>query len=266
MLQQALTPETPPAVSLGQVFERNLFTTRIVVGVLLILGWPGVLHGAAGALGLRFKRPNRFLTLLAVLLGGLMYVLTFLPGPGAAAALAVPIVVAPGLFRGLLRMSWGHAARLCAVQIVALGAMLALAVWGLESIAARSPLNPLRELPVIYRLARQPAAGIQQVLPTSHGSAFPPLRWAASGSQWLDRRANQAQVEAINPERADGWEITLRGVGEEGAVGRARHGSNPWRSARFTPEPELPYSITIDSGVLQGDLIRVHSLLPLKAP
>lgn len=266
LLRQALNPALPPASTLGQVFERNLVTTRVVVGVLLILGWPVVLRGAVGLLKIRFDRPDRFLTLLALLLGSLMYVLSFLPGSAAAASLLVPWVLSLVLFRRVIRVAWGQALRLWAAQIVALVALGTLALWGLESFATRSLLNPMRELPIIYRLAQRPAAAAQQVLPSSHGNAFPPLRWTASGSIWLDQRANQAQVEAINPSREKDWAITLQASGSESPIDHARHGSSPWRSTRFTPEPETAYMVTFDSEILAGDLLRVHSLLPMAGP
>lgn len=265
-LRQALNTELPPASTLGQVFERNLLTTRVIVGLLLILGWPALLRGAVGLLKIRFERPDRFLTLLALLLGALMYVLGVLPGSAAAASLLVPSVLSLALFRRLLRLTWGQAARLWAVQNVSLAALVALALWGVESFATRSLLNPMRELPIIYRLAQRPAAPAQQILPASHGTAFPPLRWNASGSIWLDQRANQAQVEAINPGRVKDWEIAIHVPGRESHIDRTRHGSSPWRSARFTPEPDTTYVVTLGSEILAGDLLRVHSLLPMASP
>lgn len=266
LLQLALDTEATPANSLGQVFSRNIVATRVAAGLLVIVGWPFVLHGAANLLNVRFQRPSRFMTVLAILLGCLTYVLTFLPGPLALIALVVPVGLAPVLFRLVLRLGWGHAARLWALQALALMAMVALSVWGLESLAARTVLNPLSEAPIIYAVARRPAPGYQQLMPAAHDSAFPPMRWAPTGSHWLDRRANQVQVELVNPERQDNSDITLRALGDERLIDTARPGSTPWRSVRFTPAPDVPYSLVIGSGPQPGDVVRVYSLLPLIAP
>ena len=85
-------------------------------------------------------------------------------------------------------------------------------------------------------------------------------------SRWLDLRANQTLVQAVNPERSDDWSVTLQAVGKPDNIDRARHGSNPWRSTRFVPEPDVAYVVTIDPAPLPGDLLRVHSLLPMVAP
>jgi hypothetical protein len=266
LLQRALNPDLTPAATLGQVFERSLVTTRVLLGIILIVGWPAMLHASVSLLKIRFQRPTRFLTLLAVLLGGLMYAFSFLPGSAAAASVLVPLALSPLLFHVLLRLAWGQTARLWAAQMAALGVLLSVALWGMESLATRSLLNPVRELPIIFRLAQRPPLQAQQVLPGSHGKAFPPLRWTSSGSRWLDLRANQAQVQAINPSRTTDWEVTLQAVGKDNPIDRTRHGSSPWRSSRFTPEPDVAYIVSFDSEVLPGDLIRVQSLLPMTAP
>jgi hypothetical protein len=264
LLQRAMNGEVTPAATLEQVFERNLITTRVILGMILIAGWPILLHAAVGLLDIRFQRPARFLTYLAVLMGGLTYVVSFVPG--TTAALLIPVVLAPILFRCLLRLAWAPLARLWAVQLAALAAVLSLALWGIESMASRSVLNPMRELPIIFQLAQRPPLQPQPVLPGAHGQSFPPLRWTSSGSRWLDLRANQTLVQAVNPERSDDWSVTLQAVGKPDNIDRARHGSNPWRSTRFVPEPDVAYVVTIDPAPLPGDLLRVHSLLPMVAP
>jgi hypothetical protein len=266
LLQLALDPEATPATSLGQVFSRNIVATRVATGLLIILGWPLILHGASNLLNVRFQRPSRFMTLLAILLGCLTYVLTFLPGQLALIALIVPVGLAPLLFRLVLRLRWAHAARLWALQALALTTVVALSVWGLESMAARTVLNPLHEAPIIYTVTQRPLPGFQQLVAAAHGSAFPPMRWAPSGSHWLDRRANQVQVEVVNPERQDNSDITLRPLGDGRVIETARPGSTPWRSVRFIPVSDRPYSLVSASGPLPGDVVRVYSLLPLIAP
>jgi hypothetical protein len=222
-----------------------------------------VLHTTARLFDIRFRRPTRFLTLIALLLGGLTYALSFMPGLLGTTSLMVPLVLAPILFRRLLRLAWGPTARLWLGQVVSLLALISLAFWGIESLATRSVLNPLHELPIIYRLAKRPELPAQHVLPAAHGSSFPGLRWRSSGSAWLDRRANQVLVEAINPAREKAWGISLFASGNEKPVDRTRQDGMPSRSIRFTPTPDVVYSVSVDSTLLPGDLLRVYSLLPM---
>lgn len=266
LLQQSLNPARLPARSLGQLFSGELVTTRIALGMVLIAGWPLILQGAAAMFKLRFKRPGHFLSAIGVLAGGSTYALSFIPGFGLAAALVVPPILSGVLFRRVLRMRIGASAGLCVVQYLAMALVLAIAMWGLESIATRRLLNPLRELPAILVYADQPANVARQVLPLPSSSAFAPFRWRTSGSDWLDHRANRMLVEVSNSDRPDTWNISLRAEGAEAPLDSVREGNSPWRSTRTTPLPGVNYHLSIDSGIVPGDVVQIFSLLPFESP
>ncbi len=265
LLRQSLNPARLPARSLGQLFSGHLVTTRIALGMLLIAGWPLVLQGAAAMLKLRFKRPGHFLSVIGVLVGGSTYALSFIPGIGPAAALVVPPILSVVLFRHILRLRFGASTGLCVVQYLAMALVLAIATWGLESIATRRLLNPARELPAILVFANQPANVARQVLPLPNSSAFAPFRWRTSGSDWLDHRANQMLVEVSNSDRPGTWNISLRAEGAEAPLDSVREGNSPWRSARTTPLPGVNYHLSIDSGIVPGDVVQIFSLLPIES-
>lgn len=266
LLQQSLNPARLPARSLGQLFSGHLVTTRIALGMLLIAGWPLVLQAAASMLKLRFKRPGHFLSVIGVLVGGSTYALSFIPGIGLAVALVVPPILSVLLFHRILRMRLGASTGLCVAQYLAMAFVLAIATWGLESIATRRPLNPARELPAILFFANQPANVARQVLPLPSSNAFAPFRWRTSGSDWLDHRANQMLVEVSNSDRADTWTISLRAEGTVAPVDSVQDGNSPWRSARINPLPGVNYHLSIDSGIVPGDVVQIFSLLPFESP
>lgn len=264
LLRQAMNPETSPALSLGEVLQRNLVMTRVSLSVLLVVAWPLILHGAAGIFKLRFKQTDRFLTLTALFLGGLTYVMSFLPGGAAAASLLVPIAISPFLFRGLLRMGWTQVAGLWVAQLVSLGLLMGVALWGLESAATKRPLNPLKELPVIYRLLAAQGNSNLPLYCAADGKPFPAFHWESSGSDWIDLRANQAQVVARLDSRTEEWGITLQDVTRGITIDRVRHSTGPWHSVRFTPDPGINYVVTINTGTRKGDQLQIYSLRPIE--
>jgi len=266
LLQQALNPLQLPARSLGQLFSGELVTTRIALGMLLVAGWPLVLRGSVGALNIRFKRPGHFLGAIGILLGGLTYLLSFIPGSGVAAALAIPPFVSLFLFRRVLRMRLGAATGLCIVQYLLMTILLAGATWGLESIATRRLLNPIRELPAILVYARQPPNTARQVLPIPGSAAFEPFRWRTTGSEWLDHRANHMAVEVSNSDRPSTWNLSLREEGASSPLVAVVDGESPWRSARMNPKVGVNYHLSIESGIVPGDVVQIFSLLPLDSP
>lgn len=233
---------------------------------MLVSGWPLLLHLVVRALALKFRRPIRFLTLTGGFLGAVTYVLTFLPGSGALLALAVPLIMSLALFKKLLRMAWPQCMKLWAAQAIGLTMLIASAVWGIESLAARIPLNPLVELPAIYAYTRKEPNTVLQFTAPTKGNAFIRLRWESSNSLWLDRRANQAVIEAINPDRESDWGIDLSREVDHQTIPPTATLTTLWRSERFTPAVRTTYTLKFNAELLAGDLIRVTSLLPVSVP
>ena len=266
-LQQSMSPSRLPARTLGQLFSGELVTTRIALGMLLIAGWPLVLKLAVLTLGIKFKRPGHFLGVIGILLGSATYALSFIPATtGPASAIFLPLILSLVLFNRILRIRFGATAALCLVQYIAMTSILATAVWGLESLATRRLLNPARELPVILVFASQPPNVARQVLPLPQSNAFTPFRWRASGSVWLDRRANQMVVEVSNSDRPDAWDILLHAEGSKLPIDSVVQGNSPWYSRRRNPEPGVNYQVSIKSKIVPGDVVQIFSLLPVETP
>lgn len=264
LMQQTMNPETRPAVSIAEVLQRNLVMTRVALSVLLVIAWPLVLHGAAEALKLQFKRTDRFLTLIALLLAGLTYNLSFLPGGAAAVSVFAPAAISPFIFRSLLRMNWSQVFSLWFAQVITLGLLISVAFWGFESAAIQHPLNPLKELPVIYKLFGSKDNPPAKFYCAVDKDPFPVLMWESSGSDWIDLRANQAQVVAILVDRAEEWVIDLQNVTRGTRVDRARSNDSTWYSVRFNPGPEITHAISINTNTRAGDELILYSLLPVK--
>ena len=49
-------------------------------------------------------------------------------------------------------------------------------------------------------------------------------------------------------------------------VDSVQDGNSPWRSARINPLPGVNYHLSIDSGIIPGDVVQIFSLLPFESP
>lgn len=264
LVQLAIHPHSLPASSLRDVFDQYLVPTRVITGVVVILGWPLALHLTARLMRLSFPRPSYFLTLLGVLIGGIAYNTTFLPWPALATAPLVPAVVSLALIPWFLSIAWKRGIILWAIHGTLMAGITAGCVWGLESAASGQMLNPLTELPIIYQFGHQEPTKPQKLWPNPSRPALPTFSWPATGSTWLDHRANRVKISVQNNERTDNWTVELVVDGVKVQEQPSKYYSNPWHSPHFVPQTDAVYRIIIGPEMRPGDTADVRGLLPLQ--
>lgn len=263
-VQLGIHPHLHPASSLQQVFDQYLVATRVIAGVAIVLGWPLALHLSARLMGLTFPRPSYFLTLLGILVGGIAYSTSFLPWPVLAAAPLIPAVVSLVLIPWVLQITWKRGVLLWLLQGSFVVALFITSFWGLESAASGRVLNPLKEIPIIYQYAQLDPVETQELWPNPSRSALPTFSWPASGSAWLDHRANRVQITVLNQERADNWTVSLVVNGVEVHDHLSEYDDNAWHSPHFIPQPDAVYRIVTRPETHVGDNVVVRGLLPLQ--
>ena len=261
LLHQAIQPDARPAVSLPEVYGQYMVLTRAVTGIVLVIGWPLLLRFAARLLKLKFSRPTYFLTLLGILFGSATYAATFLPWPVLAAAPALPALLALAIIPWALRLGPRQFLGFWVLQgILALG-LAAATVWGLESAATGRPLNPIRELPAIYRFAGTLAPAERSLWPVPPGPAFPVFSWPSMESYWLDNRANRAQiiVESSNRDAEKTIHVFAGGIEQPRDLSG---GDYPLSTPVFVPQTGTSYRVVVTPALADGDFAQIYSLIP----
>jgi hypothetical protein len=261
LLHGAQAAENTPATTLAHVYDHYLPATRVMAGAILVFLWPTILHGSARMLHLRFPCPGRFLTLLGVLLGGSAYCLTFLPWPGPALALLVPPVIALGLFLRILRLSPRRGIPFFLLQGALSFCVAATVIWALESTAAGRILNPVREIPVIYRTASEPP---HEPFQANDGGILRQFSCPTSGSAWLDYRANRAQARVLLQDSAGNWTLSVHAGTTRAALVSTGSVDESARTELFTPLPDTVYLLRIEPTILRAESAVIESLLPLR--
>lgn len=262
--QLAIRIESHPegaVLGLDAVYREHLGGTRMILGAILVLAWPALLHLGARLLRLQFRRPGAFLTFLGILLGAFAYCLSFLPWPALAGALVLPPIVALALYMFVLRLTVRQACMLWLLQGTLTLAISAGAIWGLESAATGTALNPVRELPAIYEAARQ-APGERTTVHLNRDTQRYVLVWASSGSKWMDERANRVQAYVNIPAQAGAWYATVETGGE--TVAESSGQGTPASTPVFVPRPDTGYRVRIQPTPERGTGAQVVSLLRLK--
>ena len=184
---RALFPtETPDEVDAVAVAAYDFLTvhlsaTRIVIGVILLLGWPIAVHCGVYLAGLQNISAGR-INLLGALFASVAYLLSWLPPAWIPLS---AIVFAAGSFALLayaFRLRLRHIFLVWAVQgIIAI--LVPLTIF-----AAMHGSAALIELPLIFREAQNEARGTQF---TTMGKTplVVDLRWERLDSEWLTHEA-----------------------------------------------------------------------------
>lgn len=254
---------TPPPQTLTDVLERELLASRVAFFVLMMVVWPTLLVICARFLDLRFPRPERVLALAGMAMGASACLVASLPWPGPALALLPPLVLPLAVLPHVLDLHWWRVARFWLVQLVLILPLALGTIWCVESLLAGAPLNPAREFRPIAALARREPLPPVTLFPLPRGTTFPNLHWEPGPSRWLDRRANRVWVEAVNPVRKGAWSLSVRSADQRRAYLSTRSMVPGHRSVTFVPRSSSAYRISLDPAGEPGDVVLVHSLLPM---
>ncbi|MCH7958838.1 MAG: hypothetical protein IID08_01830 [Candidatus Hydrogenedentes bacterium] len=159
----------------------HLSATRIVIGVILLLGWPVALHSGVYLAGLQNVSAGR-LNLLGAFFASIAYLLSWLPPAWLPLGAIVFVAGSFALLVYAFRLRLRHVFLLWGVQgIIAL--LIPLTIF-----TAMHGLSALVELPLIFREAQKEARGTQF---TTMGKTplVVDLRWDRLDSEWLTHQA-----------------------------------------------------------------------------
>ncbi|MCH7908591.1 MAG: hypothetical protein IIB38_03130 [Candidatus Hydrogenedentes bacterium] len=197
---RALFPtETPDEVDAVAVAAYDFLTvhlsaTRIVIGVLLLLGWPIALHCGVYLAGLQNIAAGR-LNLLGALFASVVYLLSWLPPAWIPLG---AIIFVPGSFALLVyafRLRLRHTFLLWSVQ-----GFIALLV-PLTIFSAMHGLSALVELPLVFREAQKEARGTRFTM-MGKTPLVVDLRWDRLDSEWLTHQATDLAFTVESGPRA----------------------------------------------------------------
>ena len=195
LIAGALDQEAAIPLTVQELLAQELFITRLIMGLALLLVWPLALWVASSV-----ARADDTFLLTIVLTGlffaSLTYVALFLPLYWAAKAVlalvllaALPILITfrCALPRGLL------------VWLIHAALVLATAVLVLVSVEG---LSALTQFSKAARFAKN-----HDTAPDAGRYYFPPrpapvdmtVRWRSTGSTWLDKKAGKAAIEVSCP-------------------------------------------------------------------
>lgn len=263
MLRAVQASDLQPAATMEAAIYFYLPATRLLAGALLLAAWPAILHLAAKMLRLRFRRPSYFLTILGAFLASLAYCLSFLPWPAGLIALVAPQLFALGFFFYGLRLSIKRGLSFWLLQGAMTCAVLAVAVWSIESAAAGQPLNPIREFPAIASNARLLPADARPIPAFDESGRSSTFIWRSSGSVWLDLRVNRAWIEVPADADTEKWILSLVWPANNKVFLEVNGDGPPIHSGLFRPLPDVEYTIDLQpsAGGIGGATI--YSLLPV---
>ena len=250
----------PAPRTLVEFVQYHMSTTRIVLGAVAILLSPILLNIALRSLSVRPRCSGNRVALIAFIPPGLVFLLSWLPPLAFAATLLIPAVALWFLYRRGMSLSAPNATSVGLTHVLLSVLLVLSSAWGLESLQAERPLNPMAEYRALSgALDSLRAEDVTTTL--SSGMAAPRIRWERTGSDWLDFRANRAQIE-VRGNYADEQRVELVAVDRQQALVTGEMDGSVWRSPVFAPHADTTYQVRISGGVIGGTQIRVRSLVP----
>lgn len=174
-------------VSASEFFTVTMLGTRILVGVLLLIGWPIAWRVAAVLAGVDDKVYNEVLYVSGGLLALTTYALLWLPTPWWALAAAVPFVWSALIAFFQLALRPKAAAGVWVGQF-ALAALLVVV-----AVVVRHGPGLFLELPAVLEFsARKSVPSVESTEFTAPRELQ--VRWQSSGAPWLDTHADKAAI------------------------------------------------------------------------
>ncbi|MEK7795147.1 MAG: hypothetical protein AAB353_11485, partial [Candidatus Hydrogenedentota bacterium] len=199
-----LPAKPEPASSLHTFLDYKLNSTRLIIGLVLLIAWPVCLHLAA-----RLANIDRYdgvrLTVIGITLATLVFASSWLILAAPALVIAAPILASFLLVFFAAELKYLQALRLWALQ----GALATLVL--VTAFTAIHSFDFVRDFPfLLSRLATRALA------PTFEQSGVTPvdwvIEWVPSESDWLDRVANTALITVEPGAHQDRIFVEITGV------------------------------------------------------
>ena len=191
-------------ISIAEYLQQELLITRLILGGVLLLGWPLVLMLATRLAG-EEDVPGRTIFLGGLFLGAVALAGLWLPWEALPAILAALAILSLAIVALMFRVHPVQGALVWAIQlfVVGLGAIVLL--------ASMQGVQFVEEMPKLFRLAtadRDPARlGVAGRIPMHIQAA-----WEPTGSPELDAKINNVEISVISDPPAETSYIEIRGV------------------------------------------------------
>lgn len=230
--------------TMEDLFRHEFLHTRLILGLLSILIWPGALWAAFSLIPPHPHVTPSYVNGAGILLAGIFYIATWLPMKFLLLVVILPVMVAAALVVPIVPKTKRGLAAWVLCSVFAL-TMTTAGVTGLELFRTGTYFNPLRDFPLLLRYANTDEPQAESNVPRLPTDTLPiavRLRWKTTGSAWLDRCAGPVgfQVTLINPEGTVKFELkdkTGTRIYEEITA-------SPWQR-RAQVEVQEPYEILV---------------------
>lgn len=263
-LFQSFTEPPPAPLNFSEFFDDHMTMTRIVIGVTTILLSPLLLTLALAIFSIRPRCTSTRIYLVALMPPALAFSLSWLSAPLSPLAVLLAAIAGLFAFHKGLALSWAQSTGTWFLHGIALTLIAAAALYALESGQAGLALHPANEFRALRAQIQQPRNEGQE-FPVSDRTASPTFQWQASGSEWMDRRANLVQVGVYSTESPDRtFDILDTSSGK--TVGHGRVSKGYPQSSIFMPTPGVPYQVKMTKGFVVGDRVTIRSLQPATLP
>lgn len=207
-----------PIRTVADLYARQISTSRIILGVSIILFWPLILHLAVWAVRPSRPVPGILINLTGLLMGTMAYMDSFFPYPMTALALLMPALLSLIIIVAVFRLRLEKAVLAWALHLFLVLLAGILVFFTAEAYQLGEVFRPLRELRSVAAYARDATREREPGINQLPGSALPweqRVVWRSTGSDWLDRRAGAVAFLVISD--ADDIQLKFQIYDESGA-------------------------------------------------
>ncbi len=227
-----------------EVFARRLAATHLVVGIVLLMAWPGSLWLAA-TLVPRAEVPARTVVILGSVLAAFAYLLSWAPPEWLGYLFVMILLISAGAVMATFRMEARRALTAWAIHAVLLISVLMVIIVAMEGFSV------IIEYPAMARYARAHDTAMGEndesgrvSIPAIQLQKQYTFTFRSSGSAWLDAKVPTVSFEITGAKPEDNLSIELKDDNRTRYYGHAD--VDPFRFSVGEIVPDWPYHLTLD--------------------
>ena len=248
--------------TLAELYRTELATTRILMGIVLLVGWPMALWGALLLVPPTRPLPVLLVNLSGLLLAALAYLGTWLPGGALALAPILPALVSLAIVAVAFGMGFGRALKVWVVQLAFVFAFTVVSVVIIESFQSGRFFNPVTSAGAVLHLSGTAEEGGNRgsyEVPLHELPVVQGVRWPSTGSPWLDERAGPAGFVVTTPPETAGLKFEIKDSTGTRAYDEIAGGR--W-TRTFPVKPGETYEIIVRGPAGAEATVEIRSLIP----
>ncbi|HIA47299.1 MAG TPA: hypothetical protein EYN96_04850 [Candidatus Hydrogenedentes bacterium] len=241
--------------TLLEVITVDMITTRIVLGLALLIAWPFFNQSAQYAAGVGRIRTDSAL-LQSMVFAVLAYALSWLPGVGVTAWIVIMLGFTLAVTIGVFWKRWGQAAQVWALQCMFV-AILMTTVLG-----AMHGTNLVRELFAVESFVREHPT--MSSLELSAETPFSQeLRWESTGSSWVDEFGDIVGIRFQMSPAAISSNLKIEFGSDESVILYQRLVGTDMILSAENIEPDKVYTLRLKADEPTSVTVTVASVLPV---